>query len=211
MRNVPPGADQILSFSAELEVTLIRADGTDRARRFPALFKSLAWWKELWRKLRTSRAIPPALGFAAFMAMYGDWRAWLVAPLFGLVTDDGVDFLSVDMASGLATPRISSMNYHDSGTGSTAAAVTDTGLGTQAGPATRTTGTQSNPATKQYRTVGVISYTSSLSITEWGLFNQAAQGAGSKMWDRRVFSAQPVGIGDALQFSYTLACNSGGT
>ena len=113
------------------------------------------------------------------------------------------------MASGQASPRISAMNYHDSGTGTIAATSTDSGLGTQAGPATRATGTQSNPATNQYRTVGTISYTSPLAITEWGLFNQAAQGG--TMWDRRVFGVVNVVSGDSLQVTYTLTLSGGGS
>src|SRR6185295_11463723 len=103
-----------------------------------------------------------------------------VAPIFmapgALVVTGGINFLMTDMASGQASPRISAMNFHDSGTGTVAATSTDSGLGTQAGPATRATGVQSNPATNQYRSVGTIAYVSSLAITEWGLFNQAAQG-----------------------------------
>jgi hypothetical protein len=57
--------------------------------------------------------------------------------------------------------------------------------------------------------VGAISYTSSLAITEWGLFNQSAQGG--TMWDHRVFSAINVNSGDSIQFTYTLTINAGGS
>lgn len=110
-------------------------------------------------------------------------------------------------------------------------AAQDTILAAQAGPTTRATGTQVNsgagtvasPAT--YKSVGTISYTSSLAITEWGLFNQAAQGG--HLWDRRWFNtagapattaaaaltSAPINVinGDSIQFTYTLTANQGGS
>lgn len=123
-----------------------------------------------------------------------------------VVTTAGVNFLRDDFNGG--TTEITNMNFHDSGTGVAAEAVGDTALGTQAGPSTRATGTQSAPATKQYRSVGTIAYTSTLAITEHGLFNQAAQGG--TLWDRSVFSAINVVNGDSIQFQYTLTINDGG-
>ena len=126
----------------------------------------------------------------------------------GLVTDAGVAALVDDWFDGSAD--ITTFNYHDSGTGTTAAAVGNTDLETPAGPSTRATGTKSQPSANQLRSVATITYTSTLSITEWGLFNQSARGAGSVMWDHRVFSAISVTDGDAVEFTYTLTVNSGG-
>jgi hypothetical protein len=164
------------------------------------------------------------MGFMVFLSMYGvvehpeglqqllkDPRVMsiIMGPMVGLVVTGGANFLATDMAAGLASPRISSMNFHDSGTGTVAATSTDAGLGTQAGPATRATGTQSNPVTNQYKSIGTISYTTGLAITEWGIFNQAA--AGGTLWDRRVFGAINVVNGDSIQFTYTLTVNAGGS
>lgn len=124
----------------------------------------------------------------------------------GVVTDAGVAFMADDWVD--ATQEITNFNFHDSGTGIVAAAVGDTTLGTQAGPVTRATGTKTNPTAPQVRSVGTISYTSTLAITEWGLFNQAAQGG--TLWDRKVFTAINVVSGDSIQFTYTLTITSGG-
>lgn len=185
--------------------------------------RPVQWWRALWLTLKKHSIISSTMGFAAFLAIYGvvdhtDAMIQLlsdprVASIFmaptGLVVTGGVNFLATDFASGQASPRISAMNFHDSGTGTIAATSTDSGLGTQAGPTTRATGTQSNPVTNQYRSIGTIAYTGALAITEWGLFNQAAQGG--TMWDRRVFAAINVVSGDSIQFTYTLTLNAGGT
>ena len=124
----------------------------------------------------------------------------------GVVTDAGVAFMADDWVD--ATQEITNFNFHDSGTGIVAAAVGDTILGTQAGPATRATGTKTNPTAPQVRSVGTIAYISTLAITEWGLFNQAAQGG--TLWDRKVFAAINVVNGDSIQFTYTLTITAGG-
>lgn len=125
-----------------------------------------------------------------------------------VVTDAGVTFMRDDFNG--ATKDITNLNFHDSGTNNTAEAVGDTDLGTPAGPSTRATGTQSAPAANQYRTVGTITYAGTLAIVEHGIFNQAARGAGTTLWDRSVFSVINVVSGDAIQFTYTLTINSGG-
>lgn len=199
--------------TASLDAVLLRADGTHRdlgglsGGRPTFIARPLAWWRSLWLRLRESQVIPITLGFSAFLAAYvhGD----STAPLLGLVTTAGVNFMAVDFAAGLASPRISSFNFHDSGTGTTAAAIGDTVLQTQAGPATRATGVQSNPSAGQYRTVGTIAYAGTLAITEWGVFNQAAQGG--TLWDHRVFGAINVVSGDSIQYTYTLTVNAGGS
>ena len=195
----------------------------------------IQWWRALWASLRRRGIIAATMSFALFVSTYAVVdKPQLMSDLLkdprvsrlilsgdrfgpdmalheahGLVVTGGMNFLATDFASGQASPRISSMNFHDSGTGTVAATSTDSGLGTQAGPTTRATGTQSNPATNQYKSIGTIAYVSSLAITEWGLFNQAAQGG--TMWDRRVFSAVNVVSGDSLQISYSLTLTAGGT
>ena len=124
----------------------------------------------------------------------------------GVVTTAGVNFLATDFVDG--TTDITTFDFHDSGTGIVAAAIGDTILGTQAGPTTRATGTPSSPAAGQYRSVGTIAYVSTLAITEWGLFNQSAQGG--TLWDRKVFAAINVVSGDSIQFTYTLTVTAGG-
>lgn len=119
-----------------------------------------------------------------------------------VVTNAGVAFLT-DCFQNLAEAE--AINWHDSGTGTAAEAVTDTTI-TAAGPA-RVAGTQSEPASNQYRTVGTITYSATAAITEHGLFTASAAGS---LWDRSVFAAINVGSGDSIQFTYTLTSNAGG-
>lgn len=122
----------------------------------------------------------------------------------GLVTTAGVAFLANDFAG--VSGDITTINYHDSGTGTTAAAIGDTALQTPTGNA-RVAGTQTSPAGGQYRTVATLAYTATAAITEWGLFSATT---GGTLWDRKVFAAINVVNGDSIQFTYTLTCNSGG-
>jgi len=122
----------------------------------------------------------------------------------GLVTTVGVAFLANDFAG--VSGDITTINYHDSGTGVVAAAIGDVGLGTGTGNA-RVAGTQTSPAGGQYRTVAVLSYTAAHAITEWALLSALTAGT---LWDRKVFAAINVVSGDGIQFTYTLTCNSGG-
>lgn len=97
--------------------------------------------------------------------------------------------------------------FHDSGEGTTAAAVGDTGIETTDGES-RATGTQAEGASANiYRSVGTISYTSTKAITEHGLFNASTSG---ELMDRHVFSAINVVNADSIEFTYELTVNSGG-
>lgn len=125
-----------------------------------------------------------------------------------VVTNAGVAFL-VDDWDNSATD-ITTMTYHDSGTGTNAENVTDTDLQTAAGPTTRATGTKSQPSAPVLQTVGTITYSGTLAITEHGIFNQAARGGGTVLWDRSVFTAINVVSGDSIQFTYACTVNAGG-
>jgi hypothetical protein len=226
------GIDAEINYVGSLNAVLIHGDGTRRdlgelsgPQKYRLIGRPVQWWRALWASCRRNKIIPATMGFAVFLALYGvvdqphrmlelfsDPRVQQIimgAPAVGLVVTGGANFLATDMASGQASPRISAMNFHDSGTGTIAATSTDSGLGTQAGPTTRATGVQSNPATNQYRSVGTIAYTTGNNITEWGLFSQAAQGG--PMWDRRVFGVITVVNLDSIQFTYTLTITAGGT
>jgi hypothetical protein len=108
-----------------------------------------------------------------------------------------------------ASKEITSYDFHDSGTGVVAENVTDTNLGTPAGPTTRATGTPSNPTAPVYRSVGTISYTGTLAVTEHGLFDNATRGT-DNLWDRSTFSAINVVNLDSIQFTYSLTITAGG-
>jgi len=222
-----------IDYVGSLDAVLIRGDGSVRdlgnlsnPQTHRLIGRPIQWWRALWRRLRLEKIVPATLSFGLFLSLYGvvdqphRMKALFKDPRvvgiimgdltseLGLVVTGGANYLATDFASGQASPRISAMNFHDSGTGATAATSTDSGLQTQAGPATRATGSQSNPVTNVYKSIGTIAYVSTLSITEWGLFSASTAGT---MWDRRVFSVISVVSGDSIQFSYSLTVNAGGS
>lgn len=196
---------------ASLSATIIRADGTvdERGTISRKMFGISNYPKILTLSMFLVLALLIVVIVGVLIFHWSIPQAFFLLPMAGLVTTAGVNYMAVDFTAGLASPRISAFNYHDSGTGTIAAAIGDVALQTQAGPTTRATGTQSNPASGQYRSIGTISYVSGLAITEWGLFNQAAQGG--TLWDHRIFGAMNVVSGDSIQFTYTLTVNAGGS
>ncbi len=97
--------------------------------------------------------------------------------------------------------------YHDSGIGTTAAAVGDTDIETS-DEESRATGSQTEGASANiYKSVGTISYTTTKAITEHGLFSQST---GTTLLDRHVFSAINVVNGDSIEFTYELTVSAGG-
>lgn len=121
-----------------------------------------------------------------------------------VVTTAYVNFLVDELQSSQATH--STFLYHDSGTGATAEAAGDTGLGTKVETG-RATGTQTEGASANiYRSVGTISYTATRAITEHGLFSASTAGT---LMDRTVFTAVNVVSGDSIQFTYELTATAG--
>lgn len=120
-----------------------------------------------------------------------------------VVTTAGATYLATAF-TGTGEPE--NFNFHDCGTGTTAADVSDTAIETPYGGA-RATGTQSNPSGLVYRSVGTINFTSSLAITEHGILSASS---GGTLWDRHVFSAINVVNTDSIEFTYNLTINAGG-
>lgn len=123
---------------------------------------------------------------------------------FRVVTTAFVNFVVDQLQT--ETSVFGDFKYHDSGVGTTAENITDTGIETTDGES-RATGTQTESAANAYRSVGTISYTTTKAITEHGLFNDATTGT---LMDRTVFSAINVVNGDSIQFTYTLTVSAGG-
>lgn len=119
-----------------------------------------------------------------------------------MVTTAGVNYLASTFTGTGSTPVI---NWHASGTGVTAAALGDTALQTDSGVA-RVSGTQTNPSANLYRSVATMSYTSTLAITEFGLFTAVTTGT---LFDHFVFSAINVVNGDSITFTFTLTLTAG--
>jgi hypothetical protein len=100
----------------------------------------------------------------------------------GLVTNVGVTALANDFAWAANCQTLKLANYHATGTGTTSAAATQLALSTPAAPTATTAvaGTQSlvSAANSQiYQTLGTINYTSTVAVTEWGLFTAATLSA----------------------------------
>lgn len=126
------------------------------------------------------------------------------------VTDVFVKDICDALADAAGSGQLATFNdykFHDCGTGTTAEDNGQTGLVTPYGGA-RASGTQVSGGAvdaRTYESVGTISFTSSLAITEHGLFNASS---GGLLMDRSVFSAINVNNGDSIQFTYTLTINA---
>ena len=125
------------------------------------------------------------------------------------VTNAGVEFLVDDWDDD--SENITLMNFHDSGIGVAAEDVTDIDLGTPAGPTARATGTKTQAVANALETVATITYTSTLAISEHGVFNDSVRGAPDNLWDRTLLPGViNVVNNDAIQFTYTCTVNAGG-
>jgi len=165
---------------------------------------SLPKWRELYRYLRRGRHIPIGMGFAAFLVLALSNEP-MGAFVVGVITSAGVNYMASDFLAA-STAHIQTFNYHDSGTGTTAAAIGNTALTTPSGLA-RVAGAQSNPTANQYRTIATITYDASYAITEWGLFSAAAAGS---LWDRKKFAAKSVVSTGIIAYTYLLSIYAGG-
>ncbi len=107
------------------------------------------------------------------------------------------------------TKAVKDFNYHDCGTGgATAESAANTGLTTPAGTA-RVAGTPTNPSALTFRSVATISFTSTLAISEHGIFDASTAGT---MLDRTAFSGSPINVvsGDSIQFTFEFSMVAGG-
>jgi hypothetical protein len=112
------------------------------------------------------------------------------------------------------TFEIELFNFHGIGTGGAAEGVGNTALTTElttqySTDNTRPTGTQSAPAANQYQSVATITVDAGVSITEHGLFSQAAVPGGT-LWDRSLFTALALNSGDSIIATYIATVTSGG-
>jgi hypothetical protein len=189
----------VIGAEGKLSAVVTRKDGSQEiiGELKPTIFQKV----RLWLKTHGLGAF-----FSFILILFGGLFS-LPGVAFGLVTTAGVNYMATDFTSGLASPRIGAFQYHDCGTGTTAAAIGDTALQTPAGTA-RVTGTASNPSANIYKTVATISFVSTLAITEWGLFSASTTGT---LWDHRVFAAVNVNSGDSIQFTYQLTIAAGGS
>ena len=121
-----------------------------------------------------------------------------------VVTDAYATLLVDELQASVAAH--STFKYHDSGTGTTAEAATQTALVTPCGEA-RDTGTQTETSAKVYKSVATHTYAGTFAITEHGLFNASTVGT---MMDRSLFATINVVSGNQIQWTYELSVSSGG-
>jgi len=120
-----------------------------------------------------------------------------------VVTENFAGHLA-DVLQGLVA--VGSFKYHDSGTGLTAAAETDSVLENPLALA-RVVGTQEEGAAANvYRTIATVTYDGDYEITEHGVFNAATGGI---LMDRSTFAAKTVANGDQLRFTYDYTIDYG--
>jgi len=129
-----------------------------------------------------------------------------------LVTTAFCEFMVDELQA--ETTEWGDFKYHDSGTGVVAAAIGDTGMGTESTEQVdelRGVGTQIEGATAViYKSVGTIVYDGAGgAITEHGLFSDTRVGVGTLM-DRHVFAAINVVAADSIEFTYQLTATAGG-
>jgi hypothetical protein len=115
-----------------------------------------------------------------------------------LVVTAGKDYIAERMKDDTTT----AMSHMAIGTGTTAAAVGDTALGTEAGRVTLTSTTVTNNAVAYVATFGAGTGTGA--ITEAGLFNASSAG---DMLCRTVFSVINKGAADTLGITWTVTVN----
>ena len=127
-----------------------------------------------------------------------------------VVTNTGAGFLT-DAIQNLVEPEL--LKFHGIGTGTNAEAAADTALQTElttqyAPDNTRATGTLAEFAANVFQTVATNTVDASVSITEHGIFTQAATGGGVLL-DRSVFTASALASGEGLQTDYRLTIAAG--
>lgn len=203
-----------------------RAPKTKRAASHhvnPTAWHAKNWLQHRWRQIPSSliwnatkflRPLAPGVrlirGTVDARILYGDGTQVDLGRIGAyLYTNAGMAYVAGAVSGATTTP--SNMKYGGFGTGTTAAAATQTALVTEissdyATASTRPTGTQSRSTTSvtndTYKCVATCSPTASVAITEFGLFDQAATGGGT-MLDREVFSAINLTSSDSLQMTLT--------
>ncbi len=173
-----------------------------------------SFWKEVELKVRVMRAAAANLFTGGDIVPTGRLFAIIVRAdgtreSLGLIATKVVTTVFVNyIVDGLqaSSTDISLFRFHDCGTGVTAEAIGDTALVTQYGGA-RASGSQSEGASANiYRSIGTISFTSTLAIVEHGLFSIITAGT---LCDRSVFAAINVINGDSIEFTYELTVPAG--
>lgn len=121
-----------------------------------------------------------------------------------VVTTAFVDFIVDQLQT--ETSVFGDFKYHDSGIGTGAEAVGDTGLGTPWGGA-RSTGTQTETDHDTYKSVATTTYNASKALTEHGLFNTSDT---VTLMDRTKFDAINVVDTNQVEYTFEISFTAGG-
>jgi len=197
--------------TGELTMRVIRAQGVSRS----TTAKVGLWWKirnlrnvwpGLWRhSLAKTLRMNHMLGTLHVRKLCGNGEVidyGLVSTQ--LVTDAFAEYMVDELQA--ETSEWGDFKFHDSGVGVTGAAVGDTDMETTDGES-RVTGSQIEGATAEiYKSVGTITYSGGVAVTEHGLFSMVT---GGTLMDRHVFGAINVVATDAIEFTYQFTSVSG--
>lgn len=197
-----------MGFRGSLSARVVRAPRASLAWRLKTFFghRQLRGWLayHLARPLARFFGFFVAVGRLQIVHVRADGSRMNYGHVYNLVTTAFVNFMVDQLQT--ETSVWGDFKYHDSGVGTTGAAVGDTDIETTDGES-RATGTQAENAANIYESVGTIAYTTTKAITEHGLFNAAT---GPTLMDRHTFSAINVVNGDSIEFTYRLTCTAGG-
>lgn len=166
---------------------------------------------ELFERVTRALVIESALSLVKIDGRTG-WRDDYGIVSRRVITTAGVGFL-VDAWQN--SVEMENMKFHGLGTGTSAAATSDTGLGTEltteyTGNVRATGSTTEGSGANIFRSVGTNTLDSGTpAVTEHGLFSASSAGV---LWDRTVFSAVNLDgtVGDSLQSTYDCTCSAGG-
>jgi hypothetical protein len=171
-----------------------------RVDNLPYLYRG---FERVNRESRSSRSRPAGIVSARVKSADAVLDLGLIS--VDVVTSAGVNYV-IDAFQGAGGAAVTNLKYHASGTNSTAASTSNTSLGAEVG--TRVAGTQVEGASANiYKTVATMTYGSSFSIVEWGLFSASSSGT---LFDRIVFSAISVDSSTGIEFTFEWTLNAGG-
>ncbi len=188
---------------------------------FPPMRKAPLSWKlrnmSRWHYIKSAiawHAVRPIARWWGVGTMMCELRA-VKTELDGTLTDYGVlgrrvvttawaEFIVDQLIA--ETSEFGDLKWHDSGAGTTAAVIGDTDIETTDAES-RVAGTQVESSSVIYESVGVITYTTTLAITEHMMFTQVTGGTGH---DRTVFAAINVVNTNTITFTLDYTITAGG-
>jgi hypothetical protein len=201
------------------KISTLRPSGRLQARKIQAPRAPWRWYLSNWTRWGAIKGLIAVKLIAPFA------RLWGVATITGkleavLIRADGsivrygvlgyrqvttafVNFVVDQLIT--ETSVFGDFKYHDSGEGGTGENITDTDIETTDNES-RATGSQTEDDADDYQSVGTITYSGTLAITEHIL---ASQSTGGTCMDRTEFVAINVENTDSIQFTYTINIPAG--